>query len=177
MTSDPRPDYTLSEADANTFCTLLQAQNALGPAQTSPAQAQFWAFFAAVDVLAYPYGPITNTQLKGWTDKPFAALLQTTQTCYGTDAAGLYVPVFVRPVHRVLHHVDPAWPNGPCGNLGFPNDYAPKRREWPTWDESKGLTMSSPWNWFADGADRALETAGGAGHLFHRPERRRQQFQ
>ncbi len=147
---DPSPDYTLSEADANTFCTLLQAQNALGPAQTSPAQAQFWAFFAAVDVLAYPYGPITNTQLKGWTDKPFAALLQTTKTCYGTDAAGLCV-LYSYAQFTVCCITDPAWPNEPCGNLGFPNDYAQRGGKWPTWDESKGLTDASPWNWFAGG--------------------------
>ena len=173
---DPSPDYTLSEADANTFCTLLQAQNALGPAQTSPAQAQFWAFFAAVDVLAYPYGPITNTQLKGWTDKPFAALLQTTKTCYGTDAAGLCV-LYSYAQFTVCCITDPAWPNEPCGNLGFPNDYAQRGGKWPTWDESKGLTERVAMELVCRRWDRALETAGGAGHLFHRPERGRQQFQ
>ena len=148
MTSDPRPDYTLSEADANTFCTLLRAQTALGPAQTSPGQAQFWAFFAALDVLAYPYGPITNTQLKGWTDKPFAALLQTTQTCYGTDAAGLYV-LYSYAQFSVCCSGEYNRPSGRCGRLGYPNDYRQRGGMEPTWDMAKGLPMSAPWDWFA----------------------------
>lgn len=82
--------YTLTGADSSAFCTLLQAQSALGPARQTPGQADFWAFYAAIDTFSYnAYTLIANAQLKSWVDKLYTALLQT-QTCYGIDAAGMY---------------------------------------------------------------------------------------
>ena len=83
--------YVLTGADSSAFCTLIQAESALGPAQQTPGQANFWAFFGAIDTFSYnAYTQITNALLKGWVDKLYPPLLQT-QTNYGIDAAGMYV--------------------------------------------------------------------------------------
>src|SRR5437764_11257243 len=84
-------DYTLTGPDSSAFCALIQAQASVGPASPSPTQAQFWPFFAGIDSIAYDYyTSISNANVKDWIDKLFGALLQTT-TCYGIDAAGMYV--------------------------------------------------------------------------------------
>lgn len=41
------------------------------------------------------------------------------------------------------------WPCQSCGQAGFPTDWERRDGKWGTWDDSKGLPNSSPWNWFA----------------------------
>lgn len=84
-------DQALTENDTAAFATLLRAQGALGPARTTPGQAQFLAFFEAIDTFAYnAYTRINNPRLMGWVDQLYPPLIQT-RTCHGISAAGMYV--------------------------------------------------------------------------------------
>jgi hypothetical protein len=131
---DDVDDYTLTGADSSAFCALIQAQAAVGSAQTSPGQAQFWAFFAAIDSIAYDhYRFITNAKVKGWIDKLFATLLQT-QTCYGIDAAGLYVLYsYAQYVGSCFPYSDHPEDPGNCVN-GYPTNWGQRGGKAPNID-------------------------------------------
>src|SRR5215216_2699883 len=132
-------DYTLTANDASAFAALLQAENALGPARAAPGQAQFWAFFAAIDAIAYDhYRFITNAQVKGWVDKLFTPLLNT-KTSYGIDAAGMYVLYAYSQFTATCFTPDNPYPQDRCGQQGFPLDWEQRGGRWPTYDDSKGL--------------------------------------
>jgi hypothetical protein len=89
LVGDDSP-FLLTPDDLAAFGALLQAQQALGPAVSAPAQAQFWSFYAAIDALGYGrYTAITNSLLKGWVDRLYPVLV-TTPTVYGISAAGMY---------------------------------------------------------------------------------------
>ncbi len=142
-------DFTLTGPDSSALCALIQAQSAVGPAQLSPTQAQFWAFFGAIDSLAYDhYQPITNAKVKGWMDKLFATLLQT-QTCYGINAAGLYV------LYAYAQYVGSCYPysNSPddpgnCVN-GYPTNWGQRGGRAPNidWGTFK-VPETHPWSDF-----------------------------
>ncbi|MGN6814012.1 MAG: hypothetical protein ACTHMP_24350 [Thermomicrobiales bacterium] len=141
--------YTLTGADSSAFCSLVQAQSALGPARPTPGQADFWAFFAAINALAYDrYRHITNALLQGWADKLYAAMLQT-QTNYKIDAAGMYVLYAYAQFAASCFDPNNPYPNDSCGQQGFPTDWQQRGGQWPTYDDSKGLPEASPWDWFA----------------------------
>ncbi len=149
---DKGEGYKLTGADASAFCALLEAQSALGPARQTPGQQQLWAFFTAIDSMAYDYYRfISNSHVKSWADKLFAALLQT-QTCYGTDATGLYV------VYSYAQFCGSCWTTSDginyevceaCRQQGFPTNWEQRGRAWPYWDDHKDLPTAWPWNGLA----------------------------
>ena len=135
-------DYTLTGPDSSAFCALIQAQASVGPASPSPTQAQFWPFFAGIDSIAYDYyTSISNANVKDWIDKLFGALLQT-KTCYGIDAAGMYVLYIYEQFTEVCWD---SYGLYTCNNNLFPLNWQQRDAKQPTWNILRWDAM--PWSW------------------------------
>lgn len=139
-------DHTLTADDTAAFATLLRAQGALGPARTAPGQAQFLAFFEAIDTFAYnTYTRITNPSVKGWVDQLYPPLIQT-RTCYGISAAGMYVLYVYAQFTKACFRDKPEfWPADTSIVDYWLSRGGVEKPDFGT----HCLSSASPWNFFA----------------------------
>lgn len=141
-------DHTLTVDDTAAFAALLRAQGALGPARTAPGQAQFLAFFEAIDTFAYnAYTRITNPRLEGWVDQLYAPLIGT-RTCYGISAAGMYVLyVYAQFTKACFRHGAPVhWPTDQT-IIDYWHSRG-GREPCPSFFGTHFLPSANPWNFF-----------------------------
>ena len=137
-------EYSLTLEDVQAFRALLGAQGNLGPGRKQYTQSQFWDFFGQINVIAYRL--TSNAHVKNWTDQLISVLVNT-QTCYGFSATGLYILYMYHDFIGGCFTPGSEFEPVACG-LGFPKDWE-GRGQWPTWDNSKGLSRAWPWNWLA----------------------------
>ena len=119
--------YLLAPDDLAAFGSLLQAQQALGPAVSAPGQTEFWSFYGAIDTLGYGrYTSITNNLLRGWVDRLYPPLVNT-PTVYGISAAGMY------GLYAYVNYTISCGDLDACHDHGYPTD----------WQHNGGV--SAPW--------------------------------